>query len=138
MKAINLVCIIDDDPIYVWGAKKIMKMADFCKTTLEFEHGKNAINGFKKLLKSENEIPDIIFLDINMPVMDGWGFLDEYAKIESDLQSDIYIVSSSINPSDINRTKDYPFVKKYISKPMSKGALFDIKENFQKNLAEVV
>ena len=130
MKAINLVCIIDDDPIYVYGAKKIMQMADFCKSTLEFEHGKSAINNFRKLLNTEKEVPDIIFLDLNMPVMDGWEFLDEYAKIESDLKTDVYIVSSSINPSDINRTKNYPFVKEYISKPISKGTLIDIKEKF--------
>jgi CheY-like chemotaxis protein len=94
MSKIDIACIIDDDPIYVFGAKRMMELADFCNSY-------------------------IILLDINMPIMDGWQFLDEFVKIESHKLITIYIVSSSIDPQDIKRAKKYQNISNYIVKPIT-------------------
>jgi len=69
----------------------------------------------------KKNIPEIIFLDINMPVMDGWEFLDKFTQIENKLDKTItlYVVSSSINPVDIERAKNTNAVKDYLVKPVT-------------------
>ena len=74
MKKIDLACIIDDDPIFVFGAKRIMEMAHFCSSFLIFPNGRQALDKLKAILIAGEQLPDIILLDINMPVLDGWGF----------------------------------------------------------------
>ena len=80
---INLACIIDDDEIYVYGVKCIMNMVDFTKDLIVFENGEDALNYFKPIMDDPDAIPDVILLDINMPIMDGWQFLDEFRKEDS-------------------------------------------------------
>ena len=69
----------------------------------------------------EHPLPDIIFLDINMPITDGWGFLEEFHELKKTLGKDIkiYMVSSSIDPRDHNRAKNIPEVTEYMEKPVS-------------------
>ena len=68
----------------------------------------------------ENLLPDIIFLDLNMPVMDGWEFLNEFLKIKNNLNKKItlYVVSSSIDPRDLERVKSFNMVTDYLIKPI--------------------
>lgn len=119
MKQIDITCIIDDDPIFVFGAKRIMQVADFSKSYIIFNNGKEAIDGFKYILTQGLKIPEVILLDINMPVMDGWQFLDEFSKIESAKDVTIFIVSSSIDPSDLEKARSYNIVNDYVLKPIS-------------------
>ncbi|WP_417886210.1 response regulator [Zunongwangia sp.] len=129
MKKSNITCIIDDDPIFVFTAKKIMELADFSDSFLVFKNGKEAINHFTALLTTENTLPDVILLDINMPVMNGWEFLDEFTKIESLKSVVIYVVSSSIDPEDKERAKSYEEVSNYVVKPITIDSLKTIIEN---------
>nr|WP_321222116.1 response regulator [uncultured Psychroserpens sp.] len=78
-----------------------------------------AINNLKPIMLAGENLPDIILLDINMPIMDGWQFLDEFVKIESHKLITIYIVSSSIDPQDIKRAKKYQNISNYIVKPIT-------------------
>jgi CheY-like chemotaxis protein len=87
-----------------------------------FENGFEAIEGIKNKLKQGENPPDLILLDINMPILDGWQFLDEFKLIKKLLNKEIiiYIVSSSDNHVDITKAKDYKEeVKNYYLKPMS-------------------
>jgi CheY-like chemotaxis protein len=80
-----------------------------------------AIDGLKNVLKTEKE-PDLILLDINMPVYDGWQFLDEFRKLKDKMSKDItvYLVSSSNDSTDIDRSKQYKEeVKDYYFKPIT-------------------
>lgn len=119
MKKIDSICIIDDDPIFVFGARRMIEMANLCKSFMIFKNGKDALENLKPLMQAKRALPQIILLDLNMPIMDGWQFLDEFVKIKSDNPVTIYIVSSSIDPNDLKKVKDYNIVSNYIVKPIS-------------------
>ncbi|MDT0644393.1 response regulator [Zunongwangia sp. F363] len=119
MKKIDITCIIDDDPIFVFGAKKIMQLGNFCNSFMVFHKGEEAINKLRPIILANAKVPDIILLDLNMPVMDGWQFLDEFIKIPSRKEILIYIVSSSIDPQDVERAKSYDHISNYLVKPIS-------------------
>jgi CheY-like chemotaxis protein len=122
MSKYDLVCIIDDNPTFVFGIQRLMTLADVTSEYIVFNDGENALNGLKSRMEHPEKleaIPDVILLDLNMPVMDGWRFLDEFTQIQSPKKITIYIVSSSINPLDIERAKQYDEVKEYIIKPIS-------------------
>lgn len=131
MKKIDSVCIIDDDPIFVYGARKLMEMADFCDNFLIFRNGYDALEHFKPIIQNKEKMPKIILLDINMPIMDGWQFLDEFVKIHTDLPITIYIVSSSIDPRDKARVNNYSSVSNYIVKPITMKAIKEISRELE-------
>ncbi len=120
---IALACIIDDDDMYVSLVKKIIEAKNLCQNLMVFQNGKAALNYFEVILSNldQKSIPEIIFLDLNMPVMDGWEFLDNFTRIKNKLGKAItlYVVSSSINPIDIERAKSINSVKDYLIKPVT-------------------
>ncbi len=120
---IGLACIIDDDSMYVNLVKKIIETKNLCQNLMVFKNGKDALNYFEAILSSleKASIPEIIFLDLNMPVMDGWEFLENFTKIKNKFGKKItlYIVSSSINPVDIERAKNINSVEDYLIKPVT-------------------
>lgn len=117
--AINTVCNIDDDPIYVFGTKKIMESLNFCNNFIFHNNGKKAIDYLIPKLLSNDALSDVILLDLNMPIIDGWQVLDELIKIPYINKIRIYIVSSSVDPRDLIRAKQYEIVSTYIVKPFS-------------------
>lgn len=119
MSKIDLTCIIDDDPIYIFGAKRVLQVANFSNTFMIFKNGKDALDALEPLLKQDQNMPGVILLDINMPIMDGWQFLDKFVALNTNPYIQIYIVSSSIDPRDIEKAKTYDIVKGYILKPIS-------------------
>lgn len=130
-KKIDIACIVDDDPIYVFATKKIMRMADFCESFLVFSNGKEALDSLSAIVLAGAKMPDVILLDLNMPVMDGWQFLDEFTQIKPAKKITIYIVSSSIDPEDVERAKTYEDVHNYIIKPVTEKSLLDIMSDFK-------
>lgn len=126
MNKIDIACIIDDDPIFVFGAKKIMQYANFCSAYMIFHNGEEALINLKSVIKAGERLPDIILLDLNMPIMDGWEFLDEFTKIKTSKKITIYIITSSVDPADVERSKEYESVNNYIVKPITLEALQEI------------
>ena len=118
---IKRACIIDDDTIFVYGIKRIMNEIDFCDEIIVYANGESALNELRSLVQEGKKLPDLILLDLNMPVMDGWVFLDDFVKIPNHNQDhlSLYILTSSINPSDIEKAKNYPIVNNFISKPVT-------------------
>lgn len=116
----NSICIIDDDDIYVFALKKILQLNNLCENILIFKNGEEAIHYFNNFDKNTGELPDLILLDINMPIMDGWEFMDEYIKLKPQIDKyiPIYIVSSSINHSDVTKARSYNDVSDYLIKPL--------------------
>ena len=126
MKHIDTTCLIDDDRIFIFAAKRILKATNFCNNFTIYNNGAEAIIGLKAIIKSGKNIPDLILLDLNMPIMDGWQFLDEFIKVENSKKITLYIVSSSIDPADSEKAKQYEQITDFIVKPITKDALTDI------------
>ena len=121
MRKISRSCIIDNDPIFVFGTKKVMKEVDFCDDILVYHNGEEAINGLKSMVKRGEQLPNLIFLDLNMPIMDGWDFLEDFIAIPNNNRKDVfvYIISSSIDANDFIRARNYEIVNNYILKPVT-------------------
>ncbi|GAA4274114.1 response regulator [Aquimarina gracilis] len=131
MKKIDIACIIDDDPIFVFGVKKIMEIIGFSKSLMVFRNGEEALNNLKAIVSANEKLPDVILLDLNMPILDGWQFLDEFVKVPCEKKIIIYIVSSSVDPEDILKAKSYEFVSDYIVKPVTVEKLKGILRNLE-------
>jgi CheY-like chemotaxis protein len=125
----KLTFIIDDDPVFVLLFKKIMLKIGQFETVLNFENGQLGLDALIEKFNNNEPFPDIIFLDINMPVMDGWEFLKALEKYKFKDELNIYMVSSSIDPTEIKKSKKFKTVKRFISKPVSAS-------DFLKNLKD--
>lgn len=129
MKKIPRCCIIDDDPIFIYGTKRLMESVDFSEEILVYKDGEAAITGIVELIAQAKPLPDVIFLDLNMPIMNGWEFLDAFLEIPSEVREHIsvYILSSSVDPRDLEKVKEYSIINNYILKPLSPKILSNIK-----------
>lgn len=114
------VFIIDDDPIYRMICKKMITTLDSSLIINQCENGEVGIEKLEYLKNSDQNI--IVLLDINMPVLNGWGFLDKIEKsnLYNINQLNIYIVTSSVDQSDLLKSQQYSFLKGFISKPLSR------------------
>ncbi|WP_184550108.1 response regulator [Mucilaginibacter sp. FT3.2] len=122
----NLI-VIDDEPIQHFIMERML--ARYVSTPNDYiTYSNNAVEVLAFLDKNKEDVdklPDIIFLDLNMPIMNGWDFLENYKRIQQKVAKPImiYVISSSIDPGDISRSKKYMSVKDYIIKPMTRLAL---------------
>jgi CheY-like chemotaxis protein len=125
MRRFTSVLLVEDDPITAMVCDRIIKMTGFAEKVSLCENGKTALNHLSNLGSTDTSLPEIIFLDINMPVMNGWDFLHQFENIQSSFKQvpSIYILSSTIDPEDYERAKSYALVKDFISKPLSKESL---------------
>lgn len=125
---IDKVCLVDDDELFQFLAKRVIEETKLVDSIEIFSNGLEAITHLKTLLDNPAHLPDIILLDLNMPVMDGWNFLDEFSKIAPQIGRKIttYIVSSSNDPADINRSRKFDAVKDFIIKPITKQKFIEM------------
>jgi CheY-like chemotaxis protein len=118
----HLVMLIDDNELDNFVNKKLIENEQFASEVLVQSSG---ISGLDYLQKSGGEIPDIIFLDIMMPGMDGFGFLDEFDKLSEEIKkkSKIIMLSTSESFKDLNKANQNKYVYKFLNKPLSKPVL---------------
>jgi CheY-like chemotaxis protein len=128
------IAIIDDDIIFHFIFSKLMENLQGVNEVLIFSDGKEAIDFINSNINNLDKLPDIIFLDINMQVMNGWQFLDRYKLLEMKKKIMIYIVSSSNNPDDIIDAKAILEVSDYLVKPIKGEQYADIIDSFNKKL----
>jgi CheY-like chemotaxis protein len=117
-----IIAIVDDDSILQFIAKRLIESINSKNEIIIFSDGKDAIDFIDQNITDINILPDIIFLDINMPVMNGWQFLNAYARLKNKIKKEItiYIVSSSNNPDDSMKAQSINEVADYIIKPITR------------------
>ena len=125
MKKFNEILLIEDDPITIMVCDRIIKMCLFSDNVESCENGKRAIDYLAGLAEIGKNFPELIFLDINMPVMNGWDFLEEYEKLDTQLKKStrIFILSSTVDPEDYQKARDFGNVEDFISKPLNRELL---------------
>jgi len=125
------VMLIDDNEIDNLINQKMIEAASITDNIYTHIGAKSAIEFLKNMEKmdvAEKVLPDVIFLDIDMPLMDGFQFLDEFENLSAltRKKSRIVMLTSSINPQDFNRSKKYNNVKMYLNKPLSHDSILKI------------
>jgi CheY-like chemotaxis protein len=121
----DLVLLVDDNDIDNFINERMITTSGFGKTVVVKNSAQGALEYLSNLSSKGEPLPQVIFLDLNMPVMDGFAFLDEYEKFNDSLKSfcKIIVLSSSISPEDINRASTNPHVQKFLNKPLSEKYL---------------
>ncbi|MEQ8471075.1 MAG: response regulator [Marinoscillum sp.] len=130
-KKLNCILLVDDDSDDNYYHQIIINEMDIVN---KIDTAMNGLEALAYLQKENQTPPDIIFLDINMPKMNGWEFLNEYKQLSKGQKSKvlILILSTSANPDDIKRAKEIEEVSGFETKPLTKEMLTEIlKENFQ-------
>ncbi|SEA88886.1 response regulator [Pedobacter hartonius] len=124
---INLL-VIDDDDINIFIIKKIVEKTGYEAQMVAKTNGQLAIDYLKELKDARLPFPQLILIDINMPVLNGWEFLEAYEKLSIENDIDMYMLSSSVYENDIEKAKTYKTVKGFISKPLSIERLIELFE----------
>lgn len=136
MKSINCILLVDDDESDNFFHTLTIKEAECCNQIKVAIDGRYALDYMLQALGGENTgefpIPDIIFLDINMPRMSGFDFLDEFMLMDERLRSGIIIImlTTSISPYDMEKAWKYNVVRDYKNKPLTTEMLQEITEKY--------
>ncbi len=133
MKKFNSILLVEDDPIAIIVCDRIIKLNNFTDNLITKENGKEALKYIQSLLQENKPLPEVILLDINMPIMNGWDFLNEYETLLNKIESPplIFILSSTADPNDFSKATLYSFVKDFIPKPFNKEHLILIESYFE-------
>ncbi|WP_394975593.1 two-component system response regulator [uncultured Croceitalea sp.] len=130
MRDIKNIFVIDDDSITLFGVRKMLSRITTTSNVFEFKNGQMAIETIKERILNSNALPEVIFLDINMPILDGWGFLEEFIQLKIEQGILINIITSSIDPNDRERwlsfkDKTHHYID-FVNKPIYKIELKDL------------
>ncbi|MDB5116629.1 MAG: CheY chemotaxis protein or a CheY-like (receiver) domain [Mucilaginibacter sp.] len=125
--------MIDDNPLEHLIVEKMLTNNKLFPNASHSLEGRLIIEYLKTHFSDVEQLPDVIFLDLHMPEFSGWDFINNFEKIYPELKKpiDIYIASSSVNELDMQRSKEYPFVKDYLCKPLKKQTLVDLYSFYQ-------
>ncbi len=130
------ILIIDDDQVNNFLFSRMVQTVGISEKAETVTSGRQGLVLLEEKIASGEPLPKVIFLDINMPLMNGWEFLEKYKEMPSSIRSQInlYMLSSSVYPEDINKAKSYEDVVDYITKPLTKEILLKIHHEHQERL----
>ncbi|MGI4759701.1 MAG: response regulator [Janthinobacterium lividum] len=114
----KLIYLIEDDTISATVTEVVLKRTFDHVQVQAYKNGQWALDDLAKVLQSGSQAPDLILLDLNMPVMDGWEFLDVFTGLVLPQPISVFVLTSSIHSEELIRFAQYPIVKSYFSKPL--------------------
>lgn len=122
------IAVIDDDEVFQLIIRKQIEMKNIDCEIMNFFNGQEASDFFKSLEPGSDKTPDLVMLDVNMPVKDGWGFLEDYAHVSPQVKGNVklYMVTSSVIQSDIDRAGNNNDIVGFVSKPLTNDKLDEI------------
>ena len=128
---LHRILCVGDDPITLMLYKMVIAKSSFTEEIVTAKNGQEALDYYDNL-KVENDLccPELVFLDLNMPVMGGWEFLDNFTENKYEQfnqKTKVIVLSSTIDPNDIEKSKKYSMVIDFMSKPVTKEMLEDLK-----------
>ncbi len=131
MNKIKNLALVDDDELFVFLTKMTIEDTNLVDAIKVFKNGRDAIHFLQENCNDLHQLPEVILLDLSMPIMDGWQFLEEYVVLKPRIGKKItlYIVTSSISPSDIAKARKISEVTDYIIKPITKNHLMEMLKN---------
>lgn len=119
---INTAFVIDDDPIFTFIFVKLLEKTNKIKNITTYSNALLALDALKNIEFQ----PQTIFLDLNMPIFNGWQFLDKIKSLNLEEKFDVYVVSSTIDYEEEKKLATYKFIKKFINKPLNVEILSEI------------
>jgi len=125
---LEILCVVDDDKIFTYLLKRIIEKAKITREIIFFENGRDALDYLASHKEDALKLPQLILLDINMPILDGWQFLNEYGKLKPEVPQPISIcmMSSSSEIEDYDRAMDSGHVMDYLQKPVQIPSLKEV------------
>lgn len=136
-KDLKCIMLIDDNPDDNFIHERVIRSNRFADRVIKMESAYNALDFFKNKSQNQSQHIDIIFLDINMPAMNGWEFLEEYDKLDAESKKGIVIVmlTTSESEEDKKKAKKWGFTADFKTKPLTREMMEDIlKKHFPDNL----
>ncbi|MGB0525052.1 MAG: response regulator [Flammeovirgaceae bacterium] len=135
---IDLVLLVDDNDTDNFINNRIIELTNFAKRVVVKNSGKSALEYLRDNKDNDVELPNLIFLDINMPIVDGFVFLYEFESFPQNIKNKckIAILSSSDNKRDINKIVNNDYVVKFITKPLTEEALIDVEQILKSSEAQ--
>lgn len=130
MQMINMIFIVDDDPIHQQIANIMIRRQGIGENVRTFSDAQEVLDHLRLHIRNPEELPDLILLDLNMPVMDGWDFLNEYAGFYEQLAKEIgiFVLTSSIDDKDRKKVDTYSFIRGYLTKPLSSEIIMKLQQ----------
>ncbi|WP_339924572.1 response regulator [uncultured Cyclobacterium sp.] len=129
---LNSILLVDDDKATNFVNNFTIKRSACSDNVVIAENGLEALEYLRSKQGESSTQPNVIFLDINMPIMNGWEFLEEYEKLKHDNREDIIFImlTTSLNPDDVNRAKSFTSISGYRNKPLTAKMIEDIVEEY--------
>jgi len=114
--------VIDDDRHFIYGLDKGLKINNYCDEVAFFDDPMDALKEIEENIQKNESIPDFLFLDIKMPLIDGWEFLKRLKPLQEKCAKKIkiFMVSSSVQGSDMEKAMSYFEVENYLTKPLTR------------------
>jgi CheY-like chemotaxis protein len=133
---VDKVLLIDDDEIALMLSELVIELNEFAQQVVKLTNGKQGLDFFENLATGlqhakTKEAPSLVFLDLNMPIMNGWDFLDGFLRKYQVLfpSTRVVVLSSTVDPQDFARAKQYDFVVDFLNKPLTDDALLGLRAN---------
>lgn len=127
-KKLGTILLIDDDEATNFIHEMVIRQADIAEKVVSVEGGQLALDFLSNLNENNEAKPDLIFLDINMPGMNGWEFLEKYNNLDEEKRGSIVMVmlTTSLNPDDAQKSKSYKSIRDFLNKPLTKAILENV------------